>query len=144
MVSLAQIEDLSCNMCTKEFDSNADLKRHIIKQHKEDPVSCEECGKEMINKYALRSHMQSHEFQQCKVCNKRLKAKSLPTHMEIHNNANSYACEECNQSFTRKASLTRHMKGHTESQTPEVIIVAKKTQIYHCEKCDYNTEKRGI
>ena len=58
--------DLSCNMCTKEFDSNADLKRHMIKQHKEDPVSCEECGKEMINKYALRSHMQSHEFQQCK------------------------------------------------------------------------------
>ena len=51
MVSLSQIEDISCNMCIKEFESNAELKRHMIKKHKEDPVSYEECGKEVINKY---------------------------------------------------------------------------------------------
>ena len=116
-------------MCLKEFDSNLQLKSHMTKQHKEDPVACEECGKEVINKYALRSHMQSHEFEQCKVCNKRMKAKSLPTHMEIHNSSNSYACDECNVSYTRKASLNRHIKGHSESSTPKVMIVAKKTQL---------------
>ena len=57
--------------------------------------------------------------------------------MEIHENSKSYTCEDCNVSYTRKESLTRHIKGHTEAQTPKVMI-AKKTQIYHCDKCDYN------
>ena len=42
MVSLSEIEDISCNMCLKEFDSNLQLKSHMMKQHKEDPVACEE------------------------------------------------------------------------------------------------------
>ena len=138
---MVSLEDISCNICTKEFETNFELKTHMIRQHKEDPVSCEECGKEFLNKYALRSHMQSHEFDQCKVCHKRMKAKSLANHMEIHENSKSYTCEDCNVSYTRKESLTRHIKGHTEAQTPKVMI-AKKTQIYHCDKCDYNTQTK--
>ena len=118
MDSQSEIEDIFCNMCLKEFESNLQLKSHLMKQHKEDPVSCEECDKELINKYALRSHMQSHEFDQRKVCNKRMKAKSLPTHMDIKKSSNNYAFEECNVNYTRKASLVRHMKGYTETKTP--------------------------
>ena len=54
---MVSLEDISCNICTKEFETNVELKYHMIRQHKEDPVSCEECGKEPLNKYALRSHM---------------------------------------------------------------------------------------
>ena len=44
MDSQSEIEDIFCNMCLKEFESNLQLKSHLMKQHKEDPVSCEECG----------------------------------------------------------------------------------------------------
>ena len=44
MDSQSEIEDISCNMCLKEFESNLRLKSHMMKKHKEDPVSCEECG----------------------------------------------------------------------------------------------------
>ena len=99
---MVSLEDISCNICTKEFETNLELKYHMIRQHNEDPVSCEECGKELLNKHALRSHMKSHEFDQCKVCHKRMKAKSLANHMEIHENSKSYTCEDCNVSYTRK------------------------------------------
>ena len=44
------LEDLSCNLCGKDFLSNKALKTHTIKYHKEDTVSCDECGKEVKNK----------------------------------------------------------------------------------------------
>ena len=39
MVSLLETEDISCNIWTKEFETNSELKYHMIRQHKEDPVS---------------------------------------------------------------------------------------------------------
>ena len=44
------LEDLSCNLCGKDFLSNKALKTHTIKYHKEDTVSCDECGKEVKKK----------------------------------------------------------------------------------------------
>ena len=102
------LEDLSCNLCGKDFLSNKALKTHTIKYHKEDTVSCDECGKEVKNKNFLRSHMQSHDFENCTICDKSLKKKSLPNHMKVHEKDNQNRYEECNATFSRLESLTRH------------------------------------
>ena len=41
MFSQSEIKDISCNMCLKDFESNLQFKSHMMKQHKEDPVTCE-------------------------------------------------------------------------------------------------------
>ena len=63
-------EDLSCNLCGKDFQNNKALKTCTIKYHKEDKVSCDECGKEVMNMNFLRSHMQSHGFENDKLIKK--------------------------------------------------------------------------
>ena len=59
--------------------------------------------------------------------------------MEIHQEKRSqYECEQCDKSYATKFSLSRHVRTHSRPQnTPVVKITAKKTQIYHCEKCNY-------
>ena len=39
MISLLEIDNISCNIWTKEFKTNSELKYHMIRQYKEDPVS---------------------------------------------------------------------------------------------------------
>ena len=82
MLLANDLEDLTCNICNKDYDSYLNLKIHSRQVHKEEPVSCEECGKELLNKWSLRGHIQYHEYETCKVCNEKMKKKSILKHME--------------------------------------------------------------
>ena len=133
---LASLEDLTCNICIKDFVSYSALEQHSRQIHKvciciyisiykyllskiyfcykEEPISCEECGKELLNKYALQGHMQSHQNETCKVCHETMKKKTLYKHMETHKeNRTKYECEQCHLSYTRKDSLLRHVRSHS-------------------------------
>ena len=79
MVLSQELEDLTCNICSKDFNRYTYLKIHSRQVHNEDPVSCDECGKELQNKWSLRSHMQSHEMATCEVCNETMKKKVFLT-----------------------------------------------------------------
>ena len=133
------------SFCEKKFSDEIRAKDHERQVHKEENVSCAVCGKLETNIYTLMSHMQNHETKLCDICSEYQPKKNFSRHMDNHDQTNKYfECTTCDANFNRKDSLKRHMKTHEKAVkdnfTPP-IVVAKKTQIFHCEKGRESTLK---
>ena len=146
-----------------------------------DPVTCDTCGKNFLNMGYLRTHMRdTHKIEPPKptpkantevtVTPKRRKRARKEeavddeedeevdtdfTNVEPRSSEKSYECKKCNQMFSRKASLTKHMNSihnkkerlaeleaqeaefeQDESVTEPVESPRKKVKLNFCQVCE--------
>lgn len=120
-----------CDICDKICKSRESLKLHLyhVHQKKKDPgvkQKCVECKSEFKSVYALRDHvkhvhMRSQYAVICDICGASLsRVSSLGKHKRMHERLNKnpvpveithkFKCTQCNQYFTRMASLELHKR----------------------------------
>ncbi|XP_059474506.1 zinc finger protein 883-like [Neocloeon triangulifer] len=92
-----------------------------LKKQREHSITCLKCKRTFALTRHYKKHMQGHEKNDCKLCNKLFTCrKQLQRHMrETHNERlvdYVHHCNFCDKKFTRRHSLYRHLQMHAEDK----------------------------
>ena len=87
MMSDDKTKVMTCNICTKAFQTQRQLKIHIKTFHEvHKHYECESCGKSFAQAANLKRHIHT-----------------------VHEGHKDYKCESCGKSFSRAQSLKKHI-----------------------------------
>ncbi|XP_055599588.1 zinc finger protein weckle-like [Uranotaenia lowii] len=109
-----------CEYCDKKFSKLVNVYAHIKAVHnKERLYVCEECGKALVTKGALKEHKLTHSDDQpfqCSCCSKSFKNLArLKIHEDTHNDT-LYVCPHCGLKLNTKRTLKMHMVVHSDQK----------------------------
>ncbi|XP_052866375.1 zinc finger protein ZFP2-like isoform X2 [Anopheles cruzii] len=143
---------LVCQVCSRRFDSNCNLARHIDREHAEfkfQLFACDVCPKKFTvfekcirhRTFHRRSRQKPKQAKQggsetvCKICQKEFRVDHLMLrHLaEAHSLAlELFQCDQCGRKFSTEAKLRKHVyNSHRENKT-----------LYVCSHCGQKFEKR--
>ena len=95
-----------CSKCERTFQDKTHLNRHIKASRSN--LICEVCTQEFCTTFDLRKHMGGHEQEkfECSFCNKSLSTNfNLKTHIA---NRSDHKCEQCDLIFCNKRNFDLH------------------------------------
>ncbi|XP_063960034.1 uncharacterized protein LOC129266487 [Lytechinus pictus] len=116
-----------CIQCGKGFVNKNELKKHIVRVHtKRIPALhlCHICGRACVSEARLLIHVESvhkkQEFHTCPDCGYSVASKQLLSqHLYICRGGKPYKCTICQDLFSDKYELNRHIKRHAgKNQCP--------------------------
>jgi len=105
-----------CQLCGKTFNKDG-LRHHMKKDHGDDQLNCEECGKIYKTKTELSNHKdQTHRTVCCEFCGQNVKKAyykfhKLSNHSELKDMP--YVCQICMKGFIQKQKFIVHQNVHT-------------------------------
>jgi uncharacterized Zn-finger protein len=109
-----------CGVCNKDFKQSGHLDTHIKLKHCDaKPYHCNHlgCNKSFAVRWALRTHMKTHEEKRfcCNYCDKKFHQKAqMETHIKYNHFGMSYKCEICNKHFPNHYLLKYHCRTHNK------------------------------
>lgn len=101
-----------CDVCTKRFQEQVELKSHVFRHHK-----CFNCSANFLQKADLQNHvkmcLQNKQFK-CSMCFLRFETEDdVARHLEsAHGDKTIYKCDQCHAAFPSAAALHGHSKFH--------------------------------
>ena len=125
----------ACNLCEKQFTTQASLTTHIQSKHEGVKYACNQCDYQATRQDSLAKHIQyKHEGVKYD-CNQWDYQATTPSNLTIHIQAKhegvKHACNQCGKQFTMQKSLTRHIQSKHEGVK------------YACNQCDYTGAQKG-
>ena len=116
-----------CQLCSKDFSRQSDLRQHVDSFHKKVRHTCPTCEKQFTYPSRLKTHIASiHEYKRysCPTCQQVFSWKSeLRQHIGCSQNNERHRCNGCGKEFQRKKSLNKHFKKfHADSSTFTLTI----------------------
>ncbi len=135
---------VTCEICGKAFSVPNQLWHHMRYHRGDHRPACEVCGKRFSQTSHLKDHMRQHTGEKpfkyhlrdrmeheegkagqpsrphvCEHCHKCFKQRNhLRDHLRIHTGERPFVCHVCDQRFTIKGNLKRHLKNwHSDTQS---------------------------
>ena len=125
-------EETTCQDCGKVFSDESGFKRHFRQYHKKNESDCHICERKFYTKLLLMNHIGlRHSNVNCDICDKDLMKSALNGHKQTHQE-NAFKCETCDNVYTRKNNLEKHMK----TCGPDIVRVRKEViRAFTCDAC---------
>ncbi|XP_050682798.1 zinc finger protein 143-like [Leptidea sinapis] len=118
-----------CGICSREFQHQYTLMRHLPTHTDERNYHCVECSKSFRQLSTLSQHRAIHSAERpysCEVCNKTFnRVSTLISHRKTHYDEKPYKCHICPKGFHQKGNLRNHLFTHT-NERPYRCNICKK------------------
>lgn len=133
------LKPFSCDICSKKFSFQSNLKRHRDYHNNIRSHVCTICGKAFVTRKDLKCHEFIHNNERtfkCESCDKAFKtSKNLNTHQKIVHNDPSlwkYCCSYCQKRFPMKSNYDAHIRRH-ENDKRHACDICNKTFVTKSE-----------
>lgn len=131
------VRPYQCKLCTKTFHSSNSHRYHMKLHSNERPHNCSVCEKGFIRKAELVKHTREKHLPDgdpkryfpCKQCDEQFKSyRHLRNHIHtLHINAiGTFSCDYCQQTFTNRMLIVRHMLKHAPKRELKCSICDKR------------------
>ncbi|XP_032523007.1 uncharacterized protein LOC116774395 [Danaus plexippus] len=118
-----------CGICSREFQHQYTLMRHLPTHTDERNFHCDACAKSFRQLSTLSQHRAIHSAERpyaCEVCNKTFnRVSTLISHRKTHSNEKPYRCHICPKGFHQKGNLRNHLFTHTNERPYRCNICMK-------------------
>ncbi|XP_060806474.1 zinc finger protein with KRAB and SCAN domains 7-like [Amyelois transitella] len=118
-----------CGICSREFQHQYTLTRHLPTHTDERNFHCDACGKSFRQLSTLSQHRAIHSAERpytCEVCNKTFnRVSTLISHRKTHSDEKPYKCHICPKGFHQKGNLRNHLFTHTNERPYRCNICLK-------------------
>ncbi|KAJ0172638.1 hypothetical protein K1T71_011777 [Dendrolimus kikuchii] len=118
-----------CGICSREFQHQYTLLRHLPTHTDERNFHCVACGKSFRQLSTLSQHRAIHSTERpysCEVCNKTFnRVSTLISHRKTHSDVKPYRCHICAKGFHQKGNLRNHLFTHTNARPYRCNICMK-------------------
>ncbi|RVE53025.1 hypothetical protein evm_002323 [Chilo suppressalis] len=118
-----------CGICSREFQHQYTLMRHLPTHTDERNFHCNACGKSFRQLSTLSQHRAIHSADRpyaCEVCHKTFnRVSTLISHRKTHSDDKPYKCHFCPKGFHQKGNLRNHLFTHTNERPYRCNICLK-------------------
>ena len=127
-------ETYDCEACGKEFKVAKTFQRHSLYCAQPKTHICDKCGAKFSLARGLEMHKITHIDKKllgytCSICSKQLRMKrSLDEHMTKHSESKPLGCNNCEETFKRRSSLSLHKRRAHEEPKEEGSEPKEETQ----------------